>query len=98
MTQKLKTKNKNSIIEINKTCSVCGKYMRILMEGDKILSGGHYFGEVKVPIPDKGEYVATGYNKDLGCKVCKWLGEEIEMEYWECEECFKKGEEDELGE
>ena len=74
-------------------CSVCGKKMRINVKKGGKYDNGNYFGKMNIPV-GKGEYKKTGTFK-LGKDkhdVVKWTGKEKEVEYWECNECFKQAE------
>ncbi|KXB05491.1 hypothetical protein AKJ51_04990 [candidate division MSBL1 archaeon SCGC-AAA382A20] len=67
-------------------CSVCGERQ-----------GKHYFGTIEIP-RGKGEHIKVGETTfgdvlNTPMDVVKWTGEKEQVEYFECEKCFK-GEED----
>jgi hypothetical protein len=73
-----------------RTCTVCGKKIRLKLYQDGHYKNGHYFGTLKVSI-GKGEYKKVGNKTKVGKEkvdVVKWTGKEKEVEYWECDECF----------
>ncbi len=78
---------------IKRKCLVCAKNLKIGIYDDKQYHGGHYFNKFKLPI-GKGEYKKTSKSKLFGktVDVVKWTGKEKEIEYWECEKCYKQGE------
>ena len=87
-----KKKTKKSIKRlIHRRCVVCGKRIRIILYADGFYRNGHYFRKMKVPI-GKGEYKKVGTSKLFGknVNVVKWTGKEKEVEYWECEACYKE--------
>jgi len=60
------------------TCIVCSAQAPV-----------HYFGSFKVPDKDsEGEYQDTSEEID-GLKVAKWTGDYTEIEYWECDTCYR---------
>jgi len=76
---------------MKRDCSVCGKELDINLRKDKSYFGGNYFGKVEIPF-GKGKYIKTGktkINKKI-IDVVKWDGKEKEIEYWECDKCFKE--------
>jgi len=67
---------------IERRCSVCGKKLKIIVYEDGSYSGGHYFGNLKDALID-----IEGYDSNLPDEA---------YEYWECDECYYKGEEESL--
>jgi hypothetical protein len=76
---------------IQRNCTVCGKKLNITIDENGVYSGGHYFGEMKLPVGE-GENIPAGKTKilDIEFEVVEWSGEYEEFEYWECEECFSE--------
>lgn len=74
---------------LKRKCIVCGKKLAIELYADGHYKNAHYFGKVKFPIKNKGEYKKVGTTRILGkpIDVVKWVGKEKETEYWECESC-----------
>ena len=74
-----------------RNCLVCGKKMNISLDKKGHYDNGHYFGKFRVPIKGKGKYRKIGTSEILGNKtdVVKWTGEKKEIEYWECNKCYK---------
>ena len=80
---------KNKIL---RTCLVCGKRISIIRYKDGHYKNAQYFGKMKIPIKDTGEYKKVGTTKLFKKKidVVKWTGKEKETEYWECNSCFEE--------
>lgn len=73
---------------IHRDCRVCGTTIKVDVAEDGRYEGGHYFGEVTVPVrEDDGEFENVG-ERD-GHDVVRWTGEEATFEYWECANCFR---------
>ena len=83
--------NKANITETRK-CVVCGSRVKIYSDNNGKYAGGHYFGELKLPIEGTGKWKKTGKTKIGGRSydVVDWTGKEKKMEYWECNACFEK--------
>lgn len=88
-------KKKKAIIKrLNKTCSICGRKIKVILYKDRNYRGGHYFG--KMPLYTKKELRKA---LKIGTRKEK-IGEfEIEVlkkdpksygyqEYWECPKCY----------
>ncbi len=78
--------------EIKRRCLVCGMPLKITVDEKKNYKNGHYFGKLDVPIKGTGRYKRVGMTK-LGRKtypVVKWTGKEKQVEYWECNKCYRK--------
>ena len=85
---------KEKIKRLDKTCSICGRKIKVILYKDRSYRGGHYFG--KTPLYTKKEF-----NKALkaGTREENIGGLEIEVlkkdpkpygyeEYWECPKCY----------
>lgn len=73
---------------IQRDCLVCGTTIEVTVTEDGTYDGGHYFGEVTVPVDGTdGEYEKIA-ERD-GHDVVQWTGKEETYEYWECEDCFR---------
>lgn len=85
---------KEIIKRLDKTCSICGRKIKVILYKDRSYRGGHYFG--KTPLYTKKEF-----NKSLkaGTREENIGGLEIEVlkkdpkpygyeEYWECPKCY----------
>ena len=76
---------------IIRNCLVCGKELRITVYDDRTYEGGHFFGNLKLPVGN-GENRIVGESDILGkgkkVKILEWTGECEEVEYWECDECY----------
>lgn len=74
-------------------CVVCGKKLHIKLDKNNKISGGYYFGKMKLPI-GKGEYKKVGISKfkiaGKKVNVVKWTGKHKTIEYWECKKCFNE--------
>jgi len=63
---------------IVKKCSICGKKLIIRVYPDGRYEGGHYFGSLLEAAKELELYDPSYPDEDY--------------EYWECDECFSKGE------
>ena len=85
---------KEIIERLEKTCSICGRKMKVIFYKDQSYCGGHYFG--KIPLSTK-----EGLQRSLKAETTKkHLGNlEIQVlkrnpkpykyeEYWECPKCY----------
>ena len=90
-TWEIENPKKKYIKTIERKCVICGKKMKIKIYKWGDYSTGHYFGTMKLPV-GKGKHVKVGTTDVLGKKypVVKWTGKEKEVEYWECNICFKE--------
>ncbi len=92
-----KKKSKSKIIKdrLEKSCSICGKKIKVIRYTDKTYRGGHYFG--KIPIHTKKEMMEA---LKAGTRTSKRLGYEFQVmkkdpkpykhiEYWECPKCYR---------
>ena len=94
VTEKLKAKR---IIKdrFEKTCSVCGGKIKIILYKDRSYRGGHYF--FKIPLVSKKEMAkalkAGTKETTLGKIKIKVLKKDprpySHMEYWECSDCYR---------
>ena len=73
-------------------CLVCGKRIKIILYKKGHYEGGHYFSKIKIPIKGTGDYKKIKSAKILWKKfdVVKWTGKEKKIEYWECNSCYDK--------
>lgn len=82
---------------MEKSCSVCGKSVRVIIYSDKSYRGGHYFG--KIPeYTDKAwaKAMRAGTHKETVCgKAIDVMNEDpiphSFFEYWECPGCYWGG-------
>lgn len=76
-------------------CLVCGNKIKIKLDEKRHYDNGHYFGKMELPV-GKGEYKKIGTSKIFGKKidVAEWTGKKEKVEYWECNECYKQGQEE----
>jgi len=79
---------------LKRRCVVCGKRLNIKLNRDRTYAGGQYFGKMKIPI-GKGKWKKVGISAILKpiqerTNVVKWTGKEREVEYWECNKCYKE--------
>ena len=78
--------------KINRKCIVCGKDLEIMVDKDGTYHGGHYFGKLNLPV-GKGKNKIVGESDIFGerkkVKLFEWTGKTEEIEYWECDNCFK---------
>lgn len=79
---------------LDKSCSICGKKMKVVLYDDKSYRGGHYFG--KVPLHTKKELReslrAGTITRKIGGLEMKVLRKDPKpyghFEYWECPKCY----------
>jgi DNA-directed RNA polymerase subunit RPC12/RpoP len=66
-----------SIKHVKRTCSICGKKLDVILDDNKIISGGEYFGTIK----RHREFYKAPYF---------FIKENIlhKNEYWECPDCY----------
>jgi uncharacterized protein YuzE len=81
------------MFKTKRNCLVCGENITIKVGIKGHYDNGHYFGEIRVPIKETGEWKQIGTSKilNIGGKpvpVVKWTGKEKKLEYWECNLCF----------
>lgn len=81
---------------LQKTCTVCGKKIKLIVYPSRAYRGGHYFG--KIPLYREGAYEQA--RKKYGTKKVELRdGFIIDMlkkdpkpygyaEYWECPKCY----------
>lgn len=81
--------------ELKRKCVVCGRILKILIN-DRMgyYTGGHYFGKMKIPI-GKGKWKKIGTSTILKSiqkitDIVEWSGKEKEVEYWECDKCYRE--------
>ena len=94
VTEKLKAKK---VIKdrFEKSCSVCGGKIKIILYKDRSYRGGHYF--FKIPLVSKKEMAKAlkfgTKETTLGKMKMKVLKKEPKpyshMEYWECSDCYR---------
>ncbi|MFH1200564.1 MAG: hypothetical protein V1708_05855 [Candidatus Micrarchaeota archaeon] len=79
-------------------CVVCGAKIQIALGPGGKYDNGHYFGVMKLPV-GKGKYEKIGRSKfgRHSFDVVKWTGKEKEIEYWECNDCWKEAGKDQEG-
>ena len=85
---------KEIIKRLEKTCSVCGRKIKMILYKDGTYRGGHYFG--KIPLYTKKELnkaLKAGTVKkrigDLDVEVLKKDPKPYKYEeYWECPRCY----------
>ena len=78
----------------DKTCSDCGKGMKVFLYSDKTYRGGHYFG--KIGISSEKEKAKS---RSMGTREWKFDGHVFNvlkydpkpykyLEHWECPSCY----------
>ena len=80
---------------LEKSCSVCGGKIKIILYKDRSYRGGHYF--FKIPLVSKKEMAKAlkfgTKETTLGKMKMKVLKKEPKpyshMEYWECSGCYR---------
>lgn len=80
---------------LEKTCSVCGKNIKVILYIDHTYRGGYYF--FKIPISSKAEWAkahkAGTRNMMLGNVKVQVLKKDPKpyrhIEYWECSDCHR---------
>jgi hypothetical protein len=85
---------KKIIRRLNKTCSVCGRKMKVVLYKDRTYRGSHYFG--KIPLHTKKELnkalKAGTYKERIGDWEIEVLNKDPKpykyKEYWECPKCY----------
>ena len=93
---------KNKIIKskvikdkIEKSCSICGKKIKIIFYADNLYEGGYFFG--KIPISTKKEWAGAIKSGTASCKFGNKIIQVLKknpkphkyVEYWECLKCYK---------
>ena len=82
---------------LKKSCSICGKKMKVFVYKDRAYRGGHYFG--KIPLHTKTEFkkaLKAGtrpmkFGSTLNVQVLKKDPKPYaHTEYWECSTCYWK--------
>ena len=79
---------------LEKSCSICGKEIKVILYTDKSYRGGHYFFDI--PISTKKEEAKA---RKAGTRTWKFGGLEFQVmkkdpkpykhiEYWECPKCY----------
>ena len=78
--------------KIKRKCVICGKQIIVEVKENGRYKNGHYFGKMNLPVKNTGIYKKVGTTKLLGRKsdVVKWSGLKKEIEYWECNKCYKE--------
>lgn len=80
-----------------KTCSICGKAIKVVTYTNRTYRGGHYFFDI--PICSKKEWDKA---HKAGTRTWKFGGKEFQVmkkdpkpykhiEYWECPKCYWRG-------
>lgn len=78
---------------VKRNCSVCGAELDIKVAKDRSYRGGHYFGEVEVPV--EGAKEVELYETEiegLGKVTVVEHDKYDKFEYWECDRCFHEEE------
>lgn len=91
-----KSKVKKEIKDrLEKSCSICGKKIKVIRYTDSTYRGGHYF--FKIPISTKAEWAKA---RKAGTKTMTIGTSKFEVmkrdpkpykhiEYWECPSCYR---------
>ncbi len=76
--------------KLKKKCVICGRKLKIMTKNKRgHYSGGNYFGrfELYKRYRNTGRYAKFGKMK---VDIVEGIGKPKEVEYWECNKCFRK--------